>query len=259
MEGESITLDLVVAQKEDILTRLANEERSFEAKKQAIQRQLVEVEKQEVILREQEINQKKEILEKTNETNRGHQEKVLEQLKILETKLAEHKMLHKHNEEKLQLEIDGLCVSLQEVKKGLEVRKLAYGEEIPSPSAPRLVLDEVDGTRERLGSGGSVSLTRERLGSGGSYVQSSPSSPRMGVVARVQGVMREESTNTRSSMMVQWDEEDRKTRMDDLDGEMDGIGEEEDENREEEKDTDERVFLSDSSFKTAEDSEVVDV
>ena len=50
-QDQDITIDVVVAHKEDVLTKLENEEKRFELKKQAIQRSLVEVEKQEVALR----------------------------------------------------------------------------------------------------------------------------------------------------------------------------------------------------------------
>ena len=50
-QDQDVTIDIVLAHKEDVLTKLENEEKRFEEKKQAIQRSLVEVEKQEVALR----------------------------------------------------------------------------------------------------------------------------------------------------------------------------------------------------------------
>ena len=50
-KDQDITIDVVVAHKEDVLTQLENEEKRFELKKQTFQQSLVEAEKQEVVLR----------------------------------------------------------------------------------------------------------------------------------------------------------------------------------------------------------------
>eukprot|EP00092_Neocalanus_flemingeri_P094535 GFUD01120224.1.p1 GENE.GFUD01120224.1~~GFUD01120224.1.p1 ORF type:complete len:214 (+),score=72.69 GFUD01120224.1:3-644(+) len=144
-QNQDTTLDVVIGHKEDVLTKLENEEKRFEQKKHAIQRSLVEVEKQEVVLREQEIRQQKGELNKVNETNKGHQAKVVEQLKILQTKLEEHKMIHKQNEMKMEEEMDAMIEDMEKVKKTLKIRIDEFGEEFPSPSAPSIYLDTVDG------------------------------------------------------------------------------------------------------------------
>merc|ERR1711915_795114 len=119
--------------------------RRFEERKQSIQRSLVEAEKQEVMLREIEINQKKEELDKTNSVNKSNQEKVLEQLKILKTKLEEHKMIHKQNEIKMEEEMQEMIEDMEKVKASLNIRIEQFGEDFPSPSAPAIFLDSVDG------------------------------------------------------------------------------------------------------------------
>merc|ERR1712128_395704 len=103
----------------DVLTQLENEEQRFEEKKEGIQRSLVEAEKQEVVLRQHDINKKKEDLEKINEVNKSHQAKVIEQLKILKTKLEEHKMIHKQNEIKMEEEVDAMIEDMEKVKTSL--------------------------------------------------------------------------------------------------------------------------------------------
>ena len=50
-QDQDITLDIVLAHKMDVLTKLENEEKRFEEKKMTIQRSLIEVEKQEVAFR----------------------------------------------------------------------------------------------------------------------------------------------------------------------------------------------------------------
>lgn len=243
---QEVNLDIVLARKEDTFARLNNEERSFEARRQAIQRSLVDIEKHEIMLREQEINEKKEEFNQISSKNKSHQEKVKEQLKILETKLEEHKMIHRQNEDKLQIEIDELSMALKEVQKSLESRKLAFGEEIPSPlpSAPMITLDMVDGrTRSRLGSEGSNSPVRSRLSSTDSPVRlSSTDSTSLKSWPMLQY---DREVSTRSSLMVNFDEEEIKA-------DQKTVQEEEDE---EEKDD---TFESDTSFKTAEEGDVVD-
>merc|ERR1712025_1174985 len=241
-QGEQeVSLHIVLARKEDTFTRLQNEEKSFEARRQAIQRSLVEIEKQEIILREQEINEKKEEFDKIATKNKSHQEKVQEQIKILENKLEEHKLIHRQNEDKLQLEIDEMFMALKEVQKSLEARKSAFGEEMPSPSAPRIALDMVDGkSRSRLGSETSNSSPRSRLSSSGA--SSLKSWPQL-------GIDREVSTVTRSSMVVNFDEEDLKTVHNSFD--------EDDQEEDVEKG---ESPLSDLSYKTAEEGDdVVDL
>jgi len=144
-QDQDITLDVVIAHKMDVLTQLENEERRFEEKKQGIQRSLVEAEKQEVFLRQQEINKKREEAEKVNEVNRSNQAKVLEQLKILKTKLEEHKMIHKQNEIKMEEEMQEMIEDMEKVKASLNIRIEQFGEDFPSPSAPAIFLDSVDG------------------------------------------------------------------------------------------------------------------
>merc|ERR1719347_1122307 len=144
-QDQDITLDVVIAHKMDVLTQLENEEKRFEEKKQGIQRSLVEAEKQEVLLRQQEISKKREELEKVNEVNRGNQAKVLEQLKILKTKLEEHKMIHKQNEMKMEEEMEEMVEDMEKVKKSLNSRIEQFGEEFPLASAPAIYLDMIDG------------------------------------------------------------------------------------------------------------------
>merc|ERR1712142_143666 len=128
-QDQDITLDVVIAHKMDVLTQLENEEKRFEEKKQGIQRSLVEAEKQEVLLRQQEINQKRDELEKLNEVNRGNQAKVLEQLKILKTKLEEHKMIHKQNEAKMEEELNAMVEDMEKVREVMNKRIEQFGEE----------------------------------------------------------------------------------------------------------------------------------
>merc|ERR1719369_1598478 len=129
----------------DVLTKLEQEEKQFEERKKVIQRSLVEVEKKEVVLRERELNQKKEELEKINESNKINQAKVLEQLKILRTKLEEHKMIHKQNQIKMEEEMQEMREDMEKVRASLNIRIEQFGEDFPSPSAPAIFLDSVDG------------------------------------------------------------------------------------------------------------------
>ena len=48
---KEVTLDVVVVHKEELLSKLEMEEKSFAAKKESIQRNLVEIEKHEIVLR----------------------------------------------------------------------------------------------------------------------------------------------------------------------------------------------------------------
>ena len=70
---------------------------------------------------------------------------VLEQLKILKTKLEEHKMIHKQNEMKMEEELNAMVAEMEEVKTSMNKRIEKFGEEFPTPSAPRIYLDDIDG------------------------------------------------------------------------------------------------------------------
>merc|ERR1712045_627927 len=119
-EIQEISLDILLAHKDDIMTKLKNEYKTFLARKLEIESELVEVEKHELFLREQDIIAKKLELERVNEINKSHQSRFSEQLAILETKLEEHRLLHQQNEMKMQEEIDEMNKELDEVKSTLK-------------------------------------------------------------------------------------------------------------------------------------------
>ena len=57
---KDVTLDVVILHKEEVLSKLEVEEKSFAAKKESIHRNLVEIEKHEIVLREKQIIERKE-------------------------------------------------------------------------------------------------------------------------------------------------------------------------------------------------------
>ena len=54
-------------------------------------------------------------------------------------------MIHKQNEMKMEDEMEAMIEDMEKVKKTLKIRIEEFGEEFPSPSAPRIYLDSVDG------------------------------------------------------------------------------------------------------------------
>ena len=54
-------------------------------------------------------------------------------------------MIHKQNEMKMEEEMEEMIEDMEKVKKSVKSRIEEFGEEFPSPSAPRIYLDSVDG------------------------------------------------------------------------------------------------------------------
>ena len=54
-------------------------------------------------------------------------------------------MIHKQNEKKMEEEMEEMIKDMEKVKKSVNSRIEDFGEDFPSPSAPRIYLDSVDG------------------------------------------------------------------------------------------------------------------
>jgi len=135
------TLDRIVKDKEGVKKRLAEEEKEFLQKKRDYERKMIEFEKQEVTRRQQEVEEKKEGLAEHQRKNLMIQDKVQEQIKVLNMKLEEYRINHRASEAELENEISQLNDTIAEVQNSLSERIEAYGEDVLSPSAPRMSQD----------------------------------------------------------------------------------------------------------------------
>jgi len=138
------TIDRIVKDKEGVKKRLEEEEKEFLQKKRDYERKMIEFEKQEVTRRQQEVEEKKEALSEHQRKNLMIQDKVQEQIKVLNMKLEEYRINHRASEAELETEISQLNDTIAEVQNSLSERIEAYGEDVLSPSAPRMSQDSFD-------------------------------------------------------------------------------------------------------------------
>merc|ERR1719228_564247 len=54
-------------------------------------------------------------------------------------------MIHKQNQIKMEEEVEKMVEDMEKVKQTMKARIEEFGEDFPSPSAPRIYLDQVDG------------------------------------------------------------------------------------------------------------------
>jgi len=109
--------------------KLEDEEKEFLLKKREYERKMIDMEKQEVFRREQEIEEKNTEFQELKRKNKLVQEKVEDQIKTLQMKLKEMKTEHQMSEDSTQTEIDSLNDTLGEVQISLKERMDAFGEE----------------------------------------------------------------------------------------------------------------------------------
>ena len=76
-------------------------------------------------------------------------------------------MIHKQNEMKMEEEMQEMIEDMEKVKTSLNIRIEQFGEEFPSPCAPAIYLDSVDGN------GGNGNGSQKSLCSDPSSVESS--------------------------------------------------------------------------------------
>jgi len=132
------TLERIVKDKEVVKKRLEEEEKEFLNRKRQRERELIEMEKQEVARRQQEVEEKKIELEEHKRKNLLIQDKVQEQMKTLQMKLEEYRVNHRASEAELEKEISALNTVIAEVDSSLSARIEAFGEDVLAPSAPNL-------------------------------------------------------------------------------------------------------------------------
>ena len=103
--------------------RWIEEQEEFRRKQREHEIQMIEMEGAEVKRRELEVKKLGTELEETRRKNRSIQEKVAEQIEILQRKLQEYKVEHKQHEESIEDDITTKEEAIFQVKESLEKRR----------------------------------------------------------------------------------------------------------------------------------------
>ena len=119
--------------------RWIEEQEEFRRKQREHEIQMIEMEQAEVQRRELEVKKLGNELEDTRRKNRQIQDKVQEQIEILQRKLQEYKVEHKQHEEAIEDDITTKEEAIFQVKDSLEKRRKMLEmdcdpEDVPDPS-----------------------------------------------------------------------------------------------------------------------------
>jgi len=125
---EDLTVEAVVVQKENLMDQLGKQERKFEESRGTMNRSIAAMEKQELLLREDALIERKRQLEQEKRANQESQEKLEEQIKALKMKLEEQRSLHAQLEEGLEAEIRGMVLQVKELRESHDRRVQLFGE-----------------------------------------------------------------------------------------------------------------------------------
>jgi len=117
------TLHRIVNAKEEAQRRWIEEQEEFRRKQREHEIQMIEMEGAEVKRREIEVKKLGTELEETRRKNRQIQDKVAEQIEILQRKLEEYKVEHKIHEESIEDDITTKEEAIFQVKESLEKRR----------------------------------------------------------------------------------------------------------------------------------------
>lgn len=130
---EDVTVETLVVQKEEILAQLQEEEKRyvgarFQTARKSIHQSIAAVEKQEVTLRESQLSERRAEYEKITRENSEQQEKLQEQIRMMQMKLDEQRSLNIQNEQRMVSEIEDMNRQVEELKETLAKRIQEFGD-----------------------------------------------------------------------------------------------------------------------------------
>jgi len=125
---EDVTVEMLVTQKEEILSQLQDEEKRYQTTRQTYHQSIAVVEKQEVSLRETQLRERKTEFEKITRENSDQQERLQEQIRLMQMKLDEQKSLHIQIEQRMVNEIEEMSRQVEELKDTLAKRIQQFGD-----------------------------------------------------------------------------------------------------------------------------------
>jgi len=119
------TLGRIVNAKEVAQKKWQTEQEEFQKRRREHELKMIEMEQSEVSRREVELRKLGEDLVDIRRKNKMVQDKVKEQMEILQTKLDEYRLEHKAQEESLEDEIQAKEDTIISVKESIEIRMKA--------------------------------------------------------------------------------------------------------------------------------------
>jgi len=158
---EDLSVDTVVAQKENLVEQLSREERKFEESRSTINRSIAVIERQELSLREEALAERRRQLELEKQANQDSEAKLQEQIKNLQMKLEEQRSFHNQMETGLEAEIRRMVLQVNELRESLNRRIQQFGE----PVVHTQVLSEKCMIRKKAKEGDQEDSGRESLAS----------------------------------------------------------------------------------------------
>merc|ERR1719357_381243 len=125
-------------------------------------RSIAAIERQELSLREEALAERRRQLELEQQANQDSQEKLQEQIKTLQMKLAEQRSFHTQMEAGLEAEIRGMVLQVNELQESLNRRIQQFGEPVVLHTQ---VLSEKCVRRKKVKEGDQEDSGRESLAS----------------------------------------------------------------------------------------------
>jgi len=151
LESEEKSLDDVIRDKDAERKKLEEEELEFQQKKRERERKIIQIEKEELDRREDEVRVRRAEYDQVKKTNEAVEDKLEGKIKELQMELEDKKLDHRSAEGTIERDITARVRVITDLRRSLTRRMEELGgyEKISaSPSAPELAaLDLVDSAR----------------------------------------------------------------------------------------------------------------